>query len=209
MRKETTKNTIDIVEALNNGEWAVRWDFKPKYNEQGETTEVNWYEEEIFNHIPQLEEIKETITNWFNKQVDGAILQGFKYNSMPVWLSMENQFNYKSIFDLSIMIEQKIAAWDEANPSLAGQTYIIEEVTSEDGTIEEISKPTGRPQSLFPVNFKFGTNEQPNYHTFNNIEELTDFYTATLSYIQGCYTSGWIKKDSFDYSQYEKAIAAL
>lgn len=209
MRKETTENSIDIIKDLGNGEWAVRWDFKIKYNEQGEVTGIYWYEEEIFNHIPQIEEIKETITNWFNKQVDESILQGFRYNGMLVWLSMENQFNYKSIFDLSVMIEQKIEAWDEANPTLAGQTYIIKEVILEDGTREHLPQSTGRPQSLFPVNFKFGTNEQPNYHTFNNIEELTEFYTATLSYIQECYTLGWIKKDSFDYSIYEEAIAAL
>lgn len=209
MRKETTENRIDIVEALGNGEWAVRWDFKPKYNEQGEISGVNWYEEEIFNHIPQLEEIKETITNWFNKQVDGAILQGFKYNGMLVWLSMENQFNYKSIFDLSVMIEQQIAAWDEANPTLAGQNYTIEEIILDNGETEQFHQPTGRPQSLLPVSFKFGTNEQPNYHTFNTIEELTEFYTATLAYIQGCYTSGWVKKDSFDYSVYEEAINTL
>ena len=209
MRKETTESSISIIEALGNGEWAVRWDFKKKLNPDGSESDTYWYEEEILYHIPQLDEIKELITSWQNKQVDGAILRGCRWNDIPVWLSMENQFNYKSIFDLAAMTEPQVMAWDAANPDKAGKEVIIEERQDENGEIYHMPVPTGRPKSVLPAQFKFGTDDEPQYHTFTTLEELTEFYTFTMAYIQSCYTSGWIKKDTFDYNAYEEAIAAL
>lgn len=209
MRKETTETSISIIEALAGGEWAVRWDFKSKLDSEGKETGVNWYEEEVLYHIPQIDEVKEIITAWHNKQVDGAILRGCRWNDIPVWLSMENQFNYKSVFDLAAMTEPQVQAWDSEHPDLAGKNYIMEKGTDGEGSEVELPVPTGRPLSVLPVKFKFGTDEQPQYHTFSTLEDLTEFYTFTMAYIQGCYTKGWIKKDSFDYSVYEEAIAAL
>lgn len=186
MRKETKDSGVLLVQALGEGEWAVRWDFKPKLDEQGEETGVNWYEEEIFFHIPEMDEIKEAVTNWQNRQTDAAILQGFRWQDMMVWLSMENQFNYKSVFDLATMTGQAIAAWDVEHPDLAGQEFVYRDVTTEGGTDDE-----------------------PQYHEFTTLEELTEFYTSCMSYIQGCYQSGWQKKDNFDYVPYEEAIVAL
>ena len=209
MRKETTAASVPLIEALGNGEWAVRWDFKPKLNEQGEETGVNWYEEEIFFHIPEMDEIKEAVTNWQNRQTDAAILQGFRWQDMMVWLSMENQFNYKSVFDLASMTGQAIAAWDAEHPDLAGQEFVLRDVTTEEGTTLTVPVPTGRPREVLPVTFKFGTDEEPQYHEFFTLEELTEFYTSCMSYIQGCYQSGWTKKDSFDYTIYEELLKGM
>lgn len=88
MRKETTESGIPIIEALGNGEWAVRWDFKPKLDEEGKETGVNWYEEEILYHIPQIDEVKELITAWHNKQVDGqfsAVAAGTTFRCGSAW----------------------------------------------------------------------------------------------------------------------------
>lgn len=209
MRKETTENSVPIIEALGEGQWAVRWDFKPKLDEQGEKTGVNWYEEEIFFHIPEMDEIREAVTNWQNRQTDAAILQGFRWNGMNVWLSMENQFNYKSVFDLANMNEQAISVWDNEHPDLVGKEFDYEEQTGDDGMKVFVPVATGRPHEVLPVTFKFGTDEEPQYHEFTTMEELTEFYTSCMSYIQGCYQGGWQKKDNFDYVPYEEAIVAL
>lgn len=209
MRKETSENSVPIIEALGEGQWAVRWDFKPKLNEQGDETGVNWYEEEVFLHIPQIDEIKETITNWQNRQTDAAILQGFRWNDMKVWLSMENQFNYKSVFDLATMNEQAISVWDNEHPDLVGKEFDYEEQTGDDGMKVFVPVATGRPHEVLPVTFKFGTDEEPIYHEFSTLSELSDFYTACLSYIQGCYQSGWVKKDGFDYTIYEELLKEI
>jgi hypothetical protein len=39
---------------------------------------------------------------WYNEQINQEILSGFKYDGSTVWLSSENQFNYKSAFDFAM-----------------------------------------------------------------------------------------------------------
>ena len=40
--------------------------------------------------------------SWYNSQTDAAILSGFAYNGAHVWLSVENQYNYKAAYDLAV-----------------------------------------------------------------------------------------------------------
>lgn len=54
-----------------------------------------------------------------------------------------------------------------------------------------------------PVTFKFGTDDAPVYHTFEQMDEFTDFYTKAINYINTTLADGWQKKDSFDFSVYE------
>ncbi len=51
---------------------------------------------------PTMERIKEVILGWHNQQINEAILSGHKWREMPVWLSSENQQNYKASFDLAM-----------------------------------------------------------------------------------------------------------
>lgn len=51
-----------------------------------------------------LEKIKEYVTDYYNKQTDKNILSGFVWTDPAgkghnVWLSSENQFNYKAAYD--------------------------------------------------------------------------------------------------------------
>ena len=119
--------------------------------------------EEEFDHRPSDEEIKETVIDWYNNQTDRAILSGFSYEGNTVWLSTENQFNYKAAYDLA----------RQSN----GATL--------------------------PVKFKFGSDEKPVYRVFENIEDLTDFYTKAMRYILETLDTGWKKKDAFDLEQYQ------
>lgn len=61
----------------------------------------------VLEYKPTIEEIKEMVLDAINKEVDRTILTGFVWtdgegNKYPVWLSTENQFNYKSAFDLAV-----------------------------------------------------------------------------------------------------------
>lgn len=49
-----------------------------------------------------LEDIKALILNWYNEQIDEKILSGFVWNGISIWLSSENQFNYKAAYDLAV-----------------------------------------------------------------------------------------------------------
>ena len=117
MRKETKDTSINIVQALSDGTWAVRWDFKPKPDEEG----VYWYEEETYTWIPTIEDVQQTITDWFNKQTDGVIKHGFEWKGIRVYLSDENKFNYKAITDEAARRETAIAIWDKENPEYSGK----------------------------------------------------------------------------------------
>ncbi|PJI27723.1 DUF4376 domain-containing protein [Prevotella intermedia] len=150
---------VRLLECTNpvKGKWRVRWDVQKR--EDGSTD----YMEEEFDHRPSDEEIKETVINWYNNQTDRAILSGFSYEGNTVWLSTENQFNYKAAYDLA----------RQSN----GATL--------------------------PVKFKFGSDEKPVYRVFENIEDLTDFYTKAMRYILETLDAGWKKKDAFDLEQYQ------
>lgn len=151
---------VRLLECTNlvKGKWRVRWDVRK--HEDGSAD----YMEEEFGHRPTKDEVKSLVIAWYNAKVDEAILAGFTYEDMPVWLSAENQFNYKSAYDLAVQT--------------AGATL--------------------------PVTFKFGTDEQPQYRKFTTLDELTDFYSKAMAYIQTTLAEGWKEKDAIDWAAYGK-----
>ena len=86
---------IECVSPARN-KWRVRWDVQE--HEDGSAD----YMEAEFAHKPTDEEIKAAVIGWYNQQTDQTILSGFEYEGDPVWLSSENQFNYKAAYDLAV-----------------------------------------------------------------------------------------------------------
>ena len=76
------------------GSYIVAFDIK-------EVEEGYEYLTYVFNYKPSIEELKEMITSYYNKKCDQEIIQGFYFEDMPVWLSTENQINYKAAWDLA------------------------------------------------------------------------------------------------------------
>lgn len=149
---------VKLLECVNpvKNTWRVRWDVRER-----EDGSADYMEENILGK-PSREIIRTVILGWYNEEIDREILSGFVYEGMPVWLSSENQFNYKAAHDLAVQ--------------------------------------TGG--AMLPVTFKFGTDEEPQYRTFENLEELTDFYTKAMKHIQDTLADGWRKKDAFDPEDY-------
>lgn len=147
---------IECVNPVKN-KWRIRWDEKP----DGENS-VTFMEAE-FDHKPETDEVKAIVMGWYNERINSEILSGFKYEDSTVWLSQENQFNYKAAYDFAMQTN--------------GATL--------------------------PVTFKFGDSDNPVYRKFESMQELFDFYTAVMSYIQNTLETGWKKKDEFDLSLYE------
>ena len=56
--------------------------------------------------------------------------------------------------------------------------------------------------ATLPVTFKFGTDSEPVYKTFNTVESLEDFYTKAVRHILDTIAEGWKRKDDFDLSLY-------
>ncbi len=138
--------------------YAIFWDKRADAESEGNFT----FMQHIFDHKPTLEEIKGIIIAWYNSKIDCDIISGFVWNDLPVWLSIENQFNYKAAFDAAVM--------------------------SNGATL--------------PVTFKFGTDDEPVYHQFTDMEELQDFYFKGLAYKQSVLESGWKEKDEINWDDY-------
>lgn len=164
------KSKYTPLEQMASGRWKVHFGLEPYYEVDGEgnrtETQLGTWTEGILRNKPSIEQLKTYILDAINKEVDEKILSGFVWEEMPVWLSTENQFNYKAAYDLAVM---------------------------------------SQGQSL-PVTFKFGTTEAPVYHTFETLEDISDFYVSAMAYINTTLSEGWAKKDAIDWSDYEKAL---
>ena len=164
-RIQGEKNQAIIERLDKNHNYRIRWDFKPFYNKEGIETCISFLEKD-FNYIPNIDEIKSVILSSINEDTDEKILSGYIWKNMVIWLSQENQFNYKAAYDLAVQTNGK----------------------------------------NLPVTFKFGGTENPVYYTFNDIDELSEFYAGAIKHINDTLNEGWQKKDNFDWSIYEKAL---
>lgn len=59
---------------------------------------------------------------------------------------------------------------------------------------------------LFPLNLKFGDQDNPIYYSIQTKEELNEFKLEISKHIKECLQIGWSKKDNIDWSAYEKII---
>lgn len=115
------------------------------------------------NPYPTFQEIQEAILTDINDYVKSQIIECFTWSEHSVWLSLENQTNYKNALDIAIQ---------------------------------------GQGESL-PMTFRFGTDTEPDYVTFNTIEELQEFYNNIVNHIDVCRMYGWDIKDRINWDEYK------
>lgn len=58
-----------------------------------------------FNEVPTLSELKSRVIEYYNSKCDEDIISKYVFQDMEVWLSSENQFNYKAAFDLAFQTQ--------------------------------------------------------------------------------------------------------
>lgn len=103
---KTKYKPLEVVSEVDNI-YIVRWDyaeireFDPETEEYVDTDMAVWAEE-ILYHKPTENEMRRMVNDYYNNITGNKILQGFYWNDMLVWLSEENQRNYKSTYDLAI-----------------------------------------------------------------------------------------------------------
>lgn len=80
-----------LIECLNprKGTWRVRL----AVTKTGDG--ASWMEQD-FDHRPTSDEVRSLFVELVNKRVRQSILTGFTYEGKPVWLSEENQLNFRS-----------------------------------------------------------------------------------------------------------------
>lgn len=106
MEVKNRKKLFKPYNKVNDTRVTIMWDYKPVFKLNAEGVEVETplaiWQEYTFNHVPTLNEIKQVVIDYYNKQIDQQIIDGLVWKGMKVWLSTENQFNYKVAYDLAI-----------------------------------------------------------------------------------------------------------
>lgn len=92
------KERQDGLYSIGRNKWELFYGFG-KDNPDDESG-YNWRQK--FKQKPSLADIKAIIKETINNETDRKILEGFVWKDMPVWLSTENQFNYKAAYDLAV-----------------------------------------------------------------------------------------------------------
>ena len=77
------------------GETRIRFDFETR----GLNKTCKYVD---FDHAPSDKEIVDLITDYYNDLCDDDILWGMRYDGLIVNLSMENEFNFKTAFDIAV-----------------------------------------------------------------------------------------------------------
>lgn len=103
---KTKYKPLEVVSEVDNI-YIVRWDYTEvkEYDPQTESsidTDMAVWAEEILYHKPTEAELRKLFTKYYNDITDNKILSGFVWNEMPVWLSEENQRNYKAAYDIAV-----------------------------------------------------------------------------------------------------------
>ena len=103
--KGLKKNYKPLVKS--GSQMAISWDFEPILKDNGEDTIFATWEQVILDKIISFEEIKKIILAYYNNKIQQRIVEGFKWEGNKVWLTPENQINYRTAYDLAKMDSQK------------------------------------------------------------------------------------------------------
>lgn len=79
-----------------------KWELFYGFGKDNPDDDTGWNWRHKFKQKPSLADIRAIIKETINNETDRRILEGFVWKDMPVWLSTENQFNYKAAYDLAV-----------------------------------------------------------------------------------------------------------
>lgn len=96
-----TKKRNDNLLRLSDDHYVLFYGF----GKDKDSDESGYYWRKDYGHKPTEEELKGDIGTHINKLIDEKILAGFTYEGNIVYLSSENQFNYKAAFDLCMLTD--------------------------------------------------------------------------------------------------------
>lgn len=80
------------------------------YMPEDDGINATWHEAVFYKkqhpHLT-IEQVKKAVVSDVNAETDEKILTGFVWQEKPVWLSSENQFNFKAAYDLAVQTKGK------------------------------------------------------------------------------------------------------
>lgn len=102
-----------------------RWEIFYGY---GEDDGVGYNYRLTLDHRPGVHEVRQIILDQINANTDEKILSGFVWNGVRVWLSQENQTNFKAAYDLNVqsggkMLPIKFKLGEDADGNAVYHTF--------------------------------------------------------------------------------------
>lgn len=94
-----TKERQDCLVRIGRTKWMLFYGF----GKDSESSESGWEYRHTFDHKPTLSEIRELIISTIDTATQEKIVRGFVWNDISVYLSTENQFNFKAAYDMAEM----------------------------------------------------------------------------------------------------------
>ena len=88
----------DGIQQTGRRRWEVFYGF-------GEDEGGKYCYRQTFDHRPAVNELHQLIIDTINADTDEKILKGFVWQGIRVWLSQENQNNFKAAYDLAVQSE--------------------------------------------------------------------------------------------------------
>lgn len=80
-----------------------KWELIYGFGKDNESEEIGWnWSQRFVGGKPAPGMVKAIITAQIDTETDKKILSGFVWKDMPVWLSKENQMNFKAAYDLAV-----------------------------------------------------------------------------------------------------------
>lgn len=94
-----TNRRQDSLVHTGHSKWILFYGF----GKDDEASDTGWEYRHTFDHKPTLSEVRELIISTINAATEEKIINGFVWNGIPVYLSTENQFNFKAAYDMAEM----------------------------------------------------------------------------------------------------------
>lgn len=88
--------------------------------------EIHLYKKQVSN--VSLADVKNAVIADINARTDEKILSGFVWNEIPVWLSTENQSNFKAAYDINVqnkgaLLPMKFKLGEDASGAAVYHTF--------------------------------------------------------------------------------------
>lgn len=127
-------NKEQYVPYKNNGtSCSISYGFTPLLDKNGNETHLGEWYTKTYNRIPTKSEIQQDILSFYNEKISEKILKGLRWKNMQIWLSTENQYNYKAAYDIAVQTEGKnlpvIFKLGDSNSPIYYEFKTVEELT--------------------------------------------------------------------------------
>ena len=99
MKEILNEMPMRVTVARNPKNWVVTVNLNIEEVEGGFTCDSYSV---VIDHKPERDDILASVIEAINHKTDMKILSGYVWNGKPVWLSTENQFNFKAAYDVAV-----------------------------------------------------------------------------------------------------------